>query len=180
MDGSPNPSPAWIVMWKFSRATYWNASRCRLGGLPAPAPAMSHPTTPAARCRTARPAISTDPAPGPLAGDVDPDHPGVPVPPRQLGDLQRSRRGPHRREQGIYGDIAAAAAAPEALEYRVDHLVQAQSPGHVQLRRDPDLRVHHAVVGQGFGALGRHPDQRVPGLHDPDRVLQRLQVELAE
>ena len=46
IDGSPNDSPAWIVMWKFSRATYWNASRCRLGGLPASAPAMSKPTTP--------------------------------------------------------------------------------------------------------------------------------------
>ena len=60
MDGSPNPSPAWMVMWKFSRATYWKASRCRLGGLPASAPAMSNPTTPASRCRTASSAISSD------------------------------------------------------------------------------------------------------------------------
>ena len=37
MDGSPKPSPAWMVKWKFSRATYWNASRCLLGGLPASA-----------------------------------------------------------------------------------------------------------------------------------------------
>ncbi len=60
MDGSPNPSPAWIVMWKFSRATYWNASRCRVGGLPASAPAMSNPTTPSSRCRTAISAISSE------------------------------------------------------------------------------------------------------------------------
>ena len=60
MDGSPKPSPAWMVMWKFSRATYWKASRCLLGGLPASAPAMSKPTTPASRCRTASSAISSE------------------------------------------------------------------------------------------------------------------------
>ncbi len=27
IDGSPNPSPAWMVMWKFSRWMYWKASR---------------------------------------------------------------------------------------------------------------------------------------------------------
>ncbi len=32
MLGSPKASPAWIVAWKFSRITYWNASRCRVGG----------------------------------------------------------------------------------------------------------------------------------------------------
>jgi hypothetical protein len=32
IDGRPNASPAWIVEWKFSRITYWNASRCRDGG----------------------------------------------------------------------------------------------------------------------------------------------------
>ena len=60
IDGSPNPSPAWMVMWKFSRDTYRNASRCRLGRLPASAPAMSKPTTPTSLCRTASSAISSD------------------------------------------------------------------------------------------------------------------------
>ena len=60
IDGSPNPSPAWIVMWKFSRLMYWNASRCLLGGQPASAPAMSKPTTPSSRWRTASSAISSD------------------------------------------------------------------------------------------------------------------------
>ena len=49
IDGSPNASPAWMVMWKFSRLMYWNASRCLLGGQPASAPAMSNPTTPRSR-----------------------------------------------------------------------------------------------------------------------------------
>ena len=60
IDGRPNPSPAWIVMWKFSRWMYWKASRWRLGGQPASAPAMSNPTTPLSRCRTASSAISSD------------------------------------------------------------------------------------------------------------------------
>ena len=47
-------------MWKFSRSRYWNASRCRLGGQPASAPAMSKPTTPSSRWRTASSAISSD------------------------------------------------------------------------------------------------------------------------
>ena len=58
MLGRPNASPAWIVVWKFSRITYWNASRWRVGGYPASAPAMSKPTTPASRQRTASSAIS--------------------------------------------------------------------------------------------------------------------------
>ena len=31
IDGSPKPSPAWIVMWKFSWRTLSNASRWRVG-----------------------------------------------------------------------------------------------------------------------------------------------------
>ena len=58
MLGSPKASPAWIVAWKFSRCTYWKASRWRVGGWPASAPAMSNPTTPASRHRTASSAIS--------------------------------------------------------------------------------------------------------------------------
>ncbi len=49
MLGSPNASPAWIVKWAFSRRRYSNASRCRVGGKPASAPAMSKPTTPRSR-----------------------------------------------------------------------------------------------------------------------------------
>ncbi len=149
MDGRPKPSPAWMVMWKFSRATNWKASRWRLGGLPASAP-----------------------------GDVEADHAGVAVPDRQLGDLQRPGRRAHRGEQGVDGDPAARAAAPEALQHGLDDLVQAEPAGQVQLRGEPDLGVRHAVVGQVLGALGGHPDQRLAGLHDPDGVLERLQVQL--
>ena len=47
-------------MWKFSAATSWKASRWRVGGLPASLPAMSKPTTPASRWRTASSAISVE------------------------------------------------------------------------------------------------------------------------
>ena len=58
MLGRPNASPAWMVVWKFSLRTYSKASRCRVGGNPSSAPAMSKPTTPASRQRTASSAIS--------------------------------------------------------------------------------------------------------------------------
>ena len=45
MDGNPNASPAWMVKCEFSRCRYSKASRCRLGGKPASAPAMSNPAT---------------------------------------------------------------------------------------------------------------------------------------
>ncbi|COX79436.1 Uncharacterised protein [Mycobacterium tuberculosis] len=39
---------------------YSNASKCRVGGWPASAPAMSNPTTPLSRNRIANSAISRD------------------------------------------------------------------------------------------------------------------------
>jgi hypothetical protein len=58
MLGRPKPSPAWIVKWAFSRRRYSKASRCRVGGKPASAPAMSKPPTPWSRWATASSAIS--------------------------------------------------------------------------------------------------------------------------
>ena len=112
------------------------------------------------------------------ARDVEPDHALVPVTHRELGDLQRARRRAHGGEQGVHGDSPAAAAAPEPLEHGLDHLVQAQPAGHVQLGGEPDLGVDHPVGGQVLGALGGHPDQRLAGLHDRHRVLERVQVVL--
>ena len=58
IDGSPNASPAWMVMWKFSRRTASKASRWRVGGKPGLGP-----------------------------GDVEADHAVVAVAHGQLGDL---------------------------------------------------------------------------------------------
>ena len=67
---------------------------------------------------------------------------------------------------------------PEAVEHRLDHLLQGEPALHVQLGREPHLRVDHAVGGQVLGALGRHPGQRLRRLHDRHRVLERVQVVL--
>jgi pyridoxal biosynthesis lyase PdxS len=40
------------------------------------------------------------------------------------------------------------------------------------------LRVGHAVRGQVLGAFGCHAPQRVTGLHDPDRVPERVKEEV--
>ena len=59
IDGSPNASPAWMVKCAFSRRRYSNASRCRIGGKPSSAPAMSKPQTPRSRYSTTSSAISS-------------------------------------------------------------------------------------------------------------------------
>src|SRR5580692_5775724 len=112
------------------------------------------------------------------ARDVEADHALIAVADGQLGDLQRPGRRAHRGEQGVHRDPAPFATLPEALENRLDHLVQAQPAFGVQLRHEPDLGVDHAVGGQVRGAFGRDPAQRVRGLHDRDRVPERVQVDL--
>ena len=71
-----------------------------------------------------------------------------------------------------------ALPEPEALEHRLDHLVEGQPAVDVQLGREAHLGVDDAVVGQVLGALGGHPHEGVLGLHDADRVLERLEVEV--
>ena len=71
-----------------------------------------------------------------------------------------------------------ARADEEPLEDRVDDLVERQPTFRGQLRRIADLGVRDAVHGQVLGALGRDPDDRIPLLHDADRVGERLQVQL--
>src|SRR5581483_11268477 len=96
IEGSPNASPAWIVKWKFSRFRNWNASRCLLGGQPASAPAMSKPTTPSSRCRTASSAIS-------IGGD----------PAQRVGRLHDRDRVPERVQVDL--QVTAVRALGEAL-----------------------------------------------------------------
>ncbi len=85
IEGSPNASPAWIVVWKFASWTARKASRCRLGGKPASAPAMSNPTTPSSRWRIG-----------------------------ELGDLGRLRRLAHRGERGATSPSALCLPSADA------------------------------------------------------------------
>ena len=115
-------------MWKFSRMTSWNASRCRVGGNPSSGPAMSKPTTPASRWRTASSAISVEWACW-----------------RMAESRPRMTMGRSRLPVGEAGD------------HGVDHLVERQAAGQVQLGREADLGVDDAVGGEVLGALGGHP-----------------------
>ena len=155
MLGSPNASPAWMVKWKFSRCRYSNASRCRVGGKPASAPAMSKPTTPA-----------------------------VPVAHRQLGDLHRPGRVPHRGQQRADPDRTAAAgrrgaAVGEPGQHRLDHLGQrsARAPGAAPARTATRRR-RTPSAARSTRALVGDPVQRLRRLHHADRVRERLQVAL--
>ena len=112
------------------------------------------------------------------ARDVEPDHPPVTVADGQLGDLQRPGRGAHAGEQPADDDPGRRAAQAEPLQHRRDNLVGLQSPVQVQFGREADLGVDDAVGGQVLGAFGGDPDQRLAGLHDRHRVLERLQVQL--
>ena len=59
---------------------------------------------------------------------------------------------------------------------RLDDLVEGQAAFEVLLGGVADLGVDDAVGGQVLGALGRHPLDGVLGLHDPDGVLEGLEV----
>ena len=154
IDGSPNDSPAWIVMWKFSRRTYSNASRWRVGRI--------------AGLRT---------------GDVEADDTGVPPADGTLGDLDRAGGLAHRGDEHLHDDRAAGRRGPlgpdlEALEVRGHDLVERQAALRRQLGRVADLGVDDPVGRQVLGAFGRHPDDRVTFLHDADGMGERLEVQL--
>ena len=48
-------------------------------------------------------------------------------------------------------------------------LVQGHARLEVQLGGEPDLGVHDAIGGEVLDALGRHPLERLGGLHDAPR-----------
>ena len=110
IDGSPNASPAWMVKWKFCRWRYSNASRWRVGGKPASAPAMSKPTTPSSRHATASSAISRERAVPHRGQQLPDDDPAAarrpcprrtpPAPPRRPG---RATGPPRRAARGRSG-----------------------------------------------------------------------------
>ena len=127
--------------------TYWNASRWRDGGYPASAPAMSNPTTPASRKRTASSAISR---------------------------LELPCASPSDR---VDREVGVGRSAAEPVEHRVHHLVERQALLGVQLRGEPDLGVDDAVGGEILGALEGDPLDRVVILHHADGVGERLEVE---
>ena len=110
------------------------------------------------------------------AGDVEADHAEVPVAHGQLGDLGGVGLLAHGRQQGAHDDAPAPAPGREPGRDRLDHLVEGQPAFEVLFGGVPDLGVDDPVGGQVLGALGRHPLDGVLGLHDPDGVLEGLEV----
>ena len=124
MESSPSASPAWTVTGKWCSARKSNATRCRDGGKPASAPAMSNPTTPR-----------------------------VAVPQRELRDLERPVRVAHRGDELADADRAAAAprqldALVDPALHGLDGAVEAQAGREVLLGRPAHLAVDHAVVDE--------------------------------
>ncbi len=119
-------------------AVYSNASRCRFGGYPASAPAMSNPTTPLSRNRIASSAISRDRAACRIAVT------------RQRTTMAAFRRWrPSRRRPSRPAPRRSTASSDRPA---VD----------VQLGREPDLGVHDVVGGEVLDALDRPPGAAPP------------------
>ena len=79
---------------------------------------------------------------------------------------------------GLPAAAARCAADPEALEVRLDDLVEGQALLGRELRGVAHLRVDDAVGGEVLGALRGDADDRVAVLEDADGVLERLEVQL--
>ena len=146
IDGSPKASPAWMVKWEFSRWRYSNASRCRVGGKPASAPAMSKPATPRSRQAMASSAISIERAACRIA--VSSWRTTI-VPPAAAMPSSKPRW------------------TASTTSSRVSPLCD------VLLGRVADLGVDHAVRGQVLDALAGDPGDRGGGLHDRRRCGRR-------
>ena len=117
------------------------------------------------------------------AGDVEPDDACVAPANGALGDLDRAGRLAHRGDQHLHDDRVACSgcplhADPESLEIGLRDLVERQPALGRELRSVADLGVHDAISCKILGALGGDPDDRVALLEDPDRMGERLEIEL--
>jgi hypothetical protein len=117
------------------------------------------------------------------SGDVEPDDARVAPPDGAFGNLDRSGELAHRGDEDGHHDRPAGRGGPfrpdpEALEVRLDDLVERQTTLRRELRRVADLGVDHAVGGEVLSALRGDPNDRVALLEHADRVSERLEVQL--
>ena len=141
-------------MWKFSRRIRSNASRWRVGRVAGLGAGDVEPDDALVALRTAHAATSTERAAWRIA-----------VTSIFIDDRLAGRGGP------LHPD-------PEALEVRLDDLVEGQPALGRELGGVADLGVRDAVGGEVLGALGGDADDRVAFLEDADGVGERLEVEL--
>jgi len=83
-----------------------------------------------------------------------------------------------RFDDRVTGRGRALHPQTEAIEVRLDDLVERQPLLHRQLRRVAHLGVHDAVRREILGALGRDAHDGIPILEDAHGVLKRLEVQL--
>ena len=115
------------------------------------------------------------------AGDVEAGDPAVPPGHGQLRDLARAGLVPHRGQQVPHRDpplprLGSGHALVEALLDRGDDLVERQPGADVLLGGVAHLGVDDPVRGQVLDALPGDPGEGRGGLHDPDGVVEGLQV----
>ena len=77
---------------------------------------------------------------------------------------------------GVPASAASRLPCGEAVDHRLDDVLDREALGRRQLRREAHLGVHDAVGGQVEGALAGHPVDRLGPLHHADGVRERLQV----
>ena len=111
IDGSPKASPAWMVKCAFSRRRYSNASRCRVGGKPASAPAMSKPATSSIAESDAQLGDLAGPGGVPHRGEQQPGADPVPGRRRRRGPGPRPRRARPAPPRSASGSARCAARA---------------------------------------------------------------------
>ena len=115
------------------------------------------------------------------AGQVEADDAVVAVAHHQPGDLVPAVVLAHGAEQRAHPDRGAGlgglpAADREAVDHRLDDVLDGQPLRGRQLRGEAHLGVDDAVGGQVERALAGHPVDRLGVLHHADGVREGLQV----
>ena len=153
MLSSPSASPACTVAGKqLLGEQVERLARAGRPGNPASGPAMSNPTTPRSRWRSASSAISVPRSRCRMA----------------LTSWPTRIRGRPR--------CAAVDARVDPLLHGLDRLVEGEAATQVLLRRPADLALDDAVLGEVLDELARDADEPLAGLHDADREVEGLQV----
>ena len=113
--------------------------------------------------------------------DVEAGDPDVAVTHCKLGDLARTRRGAHCRQQRSDDDrssrhLGAPHRLVEAREHRLEHFLERQAALGVQLGGKTHLGVDDTVLDQVLDALFGDSLERFGGLHHADGMGEALQV----
>ena len=117
-------------------------------------------------------------------GDIEPDDARIAPADGALGDLDRAGGLAHRGDDRASRRSGGRPRRPRPRRRgtrraspRLD-LVEGQATSRAQLRGHPDLGVDDAIGGEVLGAFRGDAGDRVALLHDPERVHERLEIQL--